>query len=997
MKKIVGSILSLTILSGLFCSAAFAQIQPTLSLDFEEDANGIGRDGKIIAPRLDGQAVFEDGKFGKALKSGPGGGYLNFPTAEILRPEEGTVEMWVSPVDWDGTEQFFHTFFDARGEGVLYLYKFWNSGLLLLSGQQVGGPFSMVGAAIEQWKPGEWHHIVGVWSLANQVVYIDGKRVGSSPSNLPKSLGKEFFLGDTSWSDKRTSSSLIDRVRVYDRALSDEHIAAHFAGDYSKTVPLTDQSLRLSYSIDSASTTGPRTLNARATTQGVDIENGTRLSFVVQQNKRDVLTLPAQEFTGTVTGELPLATLKPGTYEIVATAENGGKQMARTTQKLVVPELEWMGNKLGLNAGVLPPWTPLKIKRDGKNISIDCWNRTYQFNGAPLPTQIVAKGEAMLAAPVALKIMTGGKELSWANGAIKILSASPERVTLQGSAQTESEGKTIKLQTDMSLEYDGLMVVKTRLNAPEGFVPESVQLDIPVRTQNAMYNHRWAGQWKGFSGLVPASMGVVDKTSFVPFAWLGDNDRGLFWFCESGQNWPNYAAENALETIRDPKMVSLRLNLLAKGQSTPQNWNYQFGLQATPVKPIPRDWRKWRFQPAKSGKVAITWPEAPPNNKDAMKYFGSPIATDPATLTSRINKLHAKKDKVVPYSWLTYISSDVPEWKWFEKEWRNGMTDAAGLDYTWAVTWDGTNPQSRSFSDYVIWRNHEFMRDFKLDGYYHDQAHPYPLHSDKAGVGWRDAKGQLQPIFPLLAYRDLYRRLYAMAKTKNPDAFLMAHMSGKIAIPFLAYEDSVLNGENLIEGLKDSYMDIVGLDYWRAELRAQQWGLMPYFLPEFRGEHAKGIEATRGLAALVMLHDVAVWPIWSNVQVWDEMYDALDKFGYVDSDFIGYFDRTPPGSTDMKDVYISVYKRSDGRALAIVGNTSRENRSGTVTLDAKRLGLQTNKVLSWPDKKALKSDGGKIKLGVPRLGYRMLLIGKTPPALPSAKPPTKKAASSSIK
>jgi hypothetical protein len=80
----------------------------------------------------------------------------------------------------------------------------------------------------------------------------------------------------------------------------------------------------------------------------------------------------------------------------------------------------------------------------------------------------------------------------------------------------------------------------------------------------------------------------------------------------------------------------------------------------------------------------------------------------------------------------------------------------------------------------------------------------------------------------------------------------------------------------------------------------------------------------------------------------------------------------------MKEVYISVYKSSDGRALAIVGNTSREDRSGTVTLNAKRIGLSILQVLSWPDKAPVAREGDKIKLDVPRLGYRMLLIGKAP-------------------
>jgi hypothetical protein len=168
------------------------------------------------------------------------------------------------------------------------------------------------------------------------------------------------------------------------------------------------------------------------------------------------------------------------------------------------------------------------------------------------------------------------------------------------------------------------------------------------------------------------------------------------------------------------------------------------------------------------------------------------------------------------------------------------------------------------------------------------------------------------------------------------------------------------------------------LDQWRTEYTGRQWGIMPFILPEFDPERRTQIEPTRGLAALVMLHDTAVWPIWSNGAVWAKMYDALDAFGYVESEFIPYFDETPPATTDMKDVYISVYKRADGRALAIIGNTSKEARTGTVTLNSKRIGLPVTGVLSWPDKKPFAQSGDKIEISVPGLDYRMVLIGKTP-------------------
>jgi hypothetical protein len=233
----------------LLCSAIHAQPQPTLTLDFEGGFDGAGRNGKVT-PRIEGKPELVDGKFGKALKSGSSTGYLHFPTKGIVSPESGTVEMWVCPVDWEGTEEKFHVFFDVRGEGALYLYKYFQGGLLMLSCSNVAGPYNSACAPIASWKPGEWHFIAGTWSPSAQCVYIDGKKIGTTVPGLPSRLDDEFTIGDNPWHIPRTSSSLIARVRIYDRALSDEHIAAHFRGDYSKTVPISDKSCTLVYSIN---------------------------------------------------------------------------------------------------------------------------------------------------------------------------------------------------------------------------------------------------------------------------------------------------------------------------------------------------------------------------------------------------------------------------------------------------------------------------------------------------------------------------------------------------------------------------------------------------------------------------------------------------------------------------------------------------------------------------------------------------------------------------
>ncbi len=976
--------------------SAHAAPKPTLSLDFDEGFDGVGTDGKVAAT-LEGKPELAEGKFGKALKSGPATGYLHFPTKAILSKDAGTVEMWVCPVDWEGSEEKFHAFFDVRGQGVLYLYKYYQGGLLMLSGPEMSGPYHSASAAISSWKPGEWHHIAGTWSGTRQCVYVDGKRIGLSVPGLPKKLGEDFLIGDNPWHIERTSSSLIDRVRVYDRLLSDDHIAAHFAGDYEKSVPVSEKSVDLSYTVAPEA----KRLSTRAEILGADTgADDAQVTFTVAPAGQPAPAGKAQAFVQSVAAaEFSLADLKPGKYELTATITAGGTQLARIAKPFGIPTTEWMGNALALSNKVLPPWTPMRVtstagpanggKGEGENgrtgagsptpplsrspIQVECWGRTYAFGAGPLPVQITSKGEPMLARPVALAVTSGGKALAWKPGTARVKSSSAAAAEVEGQAEADTPAGKVTLKTLTHIEYDGLMLVDFALDAPAGWKPDSVSLDVPLRPEVVLYRHRWEAAWAGPAGSLPEGTGVVDQAAFLPYAWLGDNDRGLFWFCESAEHWPNWQAKNAFETTREAGAVVMRLNLAA-GQDLPRDWRWQMGFQATPVKPIPRDWRKHRLLPAPRGTVSILWPTP---TKDSQTYYGYPEASDPALFEKRIADLHAKGVKAVPYSCLSFFSGASPEWHWFGEKWGMGGGDSGSSDVAaYGAVFQMICPKVRTYSDFIIWKNNEFMQRFGLDGYYHDNTHPYACSVEETGCGWKDAKGAVHPTYPILAFRDLYRRLYTLVKSANPNAFLMAHMSGKVCIPILAYEDSILDGEHFRGKVKDSYMDMMGLDSWRAEYMGRQWGIMPYFLPEFEQETAKKVEPTRGLVGLLLLHDIQPWPIWSNPAPWNEAFDALDAFGYTDSDFIPYFDKTPPATTEMKDVYASAYKRDDGRVLMVVVNTSREERSGTIRLNGKRLGVPTDSVISWPDKAPAQRAGDVVTLMVPGQGYRMLVVAK---------------------
>ncbi|NUP99338.1 MAG: hypothetical protein HUU35_05725, partial [Armatimonadetes bacterium] len=372
---------------------------------------------------------------------------------------------------------------------------------------------------------------------------------------------------------------------------------------------------------------------------------------------------------------------------------------------------------------------------------------------------------------------------------------------------------------------------------------------------------------------------------------------------------------------------------------------------------------------------SILWPTPQP---DSMTYFGYPEASNPEVFGQRIAKLHEQGFKAVPYSCLSFFSEAAPEWPFFATSWQTGSADTSASDVAaYNAAFARINPLSPTYSDFIVAKNMEFMKRYDLDGFYHDNVHPYPIGTNVEGGGWVDAKGVGHAVYPILAYRDLHRRLYAAVKTERSDAHLMAHMSGKVTIPFLAYEDSYLDGEHFRDRVKDSYLDLLPLDTFRAEFMGRQWGLMPYFLPEFRGEYARQVAPTRGLMGLLLIHDVQPWNLWCNAEVVNAMFRALDAFGYVESRFVPYFDPRPPARTALPNVQVSAYLR-DGRALLVVANLDREPKQGVVTIDAGRLGLPLGEVVTWPECQPVQRQGSDLTVSMEGLDYRLLLLGPAP-------------------
>lgn len=969
-----------------FFALSLSAVEPVFKLDFENGFNAVTKQGVTAAipckePKL------QPGRIGgNALLSGPTTGYLDFPAEGIVNSTQGTIEMWVSPVDWSANEKAFHVFFAANaanGKGSIFLYKYYENykQLWMYSRSEDQGAPSIKGMDITHWQTGarEWHHVAATWSAEGLMIYLDGKPAAARKSggNLPAQLTGTFRLGDDQWEASaktvnatRTSSTLFDDIRIYDRELTPAQIDSHFQGNFNAVSVLAPEQAQISHSIDIQRKR--MTVELKLNTPDFD---DSRIQVTMKMTPTAAAKTPSHEagkqkpegIICTVKDnaarlELPLDSLEPQSFNLAVSVALDGKTAYEINRIIGIPPMPWLGNSLGKERKVLPPWTPLSRKGD----SIFCWGREYGFDKSGLPDRIVSAGKNLLAAPVRLIARdSAGQAFNLDGQGFSITGTDAVAASGTGFINGSSKLGKLSFKTAMNVEYDGLLLIDIALggNLEKSGISalEELSLEIPLNAEYAMYRHR---NW--MSGLLPAAKenGIVESWQFSPpFIWFGDNDRGLFWFCDNSAMWPNSGKNDAIQVLRSGDQVILRLNLLKKGQKLPGKWLWQCGVQATPVKPMTARRRQIDLISGKAGvQHRIVWP-----TPGTMPLYGYPEAKEPEFSE------YARKTNMalIPYTCLNALSTKTPEWPFFAA-YRTGLDwgsspDVAAVGGGFVVV----DPRAPGYIDFMTWKNHEFAAKYKLAGLYHDLTSPFNYSRNPEIVD-----------YAFLSQRDLYRRVYAMMKTLNPDSFSIAHMSGSVLTPALAYVDAYLDGEQLRGRVKDSYLEVLPLPFFRSEFSGRAFGIEPIFLPEIENDikaanPAKFDELTREAIMLCLLHDVTAWAWACNQLLVRKTFDKLAAFGYADAAFIRYDDANAPLADLPKDVFASAYKRKDGSVLLLVCNLGKEAKTWKSKLLQQRLGINPDSAvyLSENDLKTPIANG-ELEISLNANNFKMIVLKK---------------------
>jgi len=607
---------------------------------------------------------------------------------------------------------------------------------------------------------------------------------------------------------------------------------------------------------------------------------------------------------------------------------------------------EWLGNRIGVSDQVIPPWTPLRVGED----SVRCWGREYTFGQSPLPRRVVTRTRSVLAGPIRIIAQAGGQVLSFQASDARFIAKSPAKAVWQ----YRGAAGRVKLHARVEVEFDGMMRVDLRIG-PKGAALDDLMLEIPVKAENAKYIHYSAVNWGGSDARGTGGDTWEWHSRFMPYVWLGDEERGLAWFAESDEGWRLRDPDRAVTVEKADGVATLRVHFIDMPTVLAHPLSLTFGFQATPVRPVPARYQHiahiWHGAyygmekaPAPEGDGTLLdylWRQGVRTivfHQNWAEYYGLPITRENgAQLKSLADGCHQRGLKLLLY--FGYGLADIsPEGKRFHDEmavvpiirWTGGRGAVDAFDAFCTRS---------AYSDFLIWGMDQLISEYDIDGIYFDgTSEPFVCQNRRHGCGYVDDDGELRPTYPMFAARDIIRRAYTLFRARRKDSIINVHMSANLTIPTLSFADSYWDGEQFesLQYGQRAPLDVLPLDKFRAEFMGKQWGLTAEFLV-----YEKRPFTTEEALAFTMLHDVLVRPLdtGERLRLISRIWKARDDFGTEEARWIPYWDAGSPAHTDQHGVMVSLHSRPRRGALLVVSNLSAQRITARVRLDLSALDL----------------------------------------------------------
>lgn len=525
----------------------------------------------------------------------------------------------------------------------------------------------------------------------------------------------------------------------------------------------------------------------------------------------------------------------------------------RLNEKLVTAPLKfsrkrfpWEGNTLGITDKIYPPFEPLSTKENDLYLS----QRLYKMNGFGLFDEIQTINRNILAEPITLKLETSKGMQTWKFGEHKFIESKPQVAVYQAEASTE----VLKVFTRNTTEFDGCS--KIEMDLLPGEKTEEVKnlwLEISLKDSEVplFHNSDFEGMRRDYSGAtprggkivwgpfqnawVPPAWSVEKGTEgqdnvviwnaadtrpwrnptvnyFVPYIWLGAQERGLAWFAANDKGWIQNYAKPAQEIIRDGNKVVLRIYLINKPTTVTSPSHIVFGMQASPTRPMLKNWRTVDYQgdapwgPMSPLGARYCSDKYPIDNDFSLvdKWLAEKKKKEPdySLFKKKADDLLAKDVWPAPYTqddWMkrwNIMGSRTGMSLYFEEHWTNPIHEE--YNYFKDEWCSNSMTFSRSYLDFCAYYANEFMkRGFSL---YFDNTYLKTSFNMLVNDAYTTDDGKVQPACTIWEQRAYYRRIWNILNDlneKNPEFKLkyIQHMTNALILPTSTWATSTMDNE----------------------------------------------------------------------------------------------------------------------------------------------------------------------------------------------------------
>lgn len=542
-----------------------------------------------------------------------------------------------------------------------------------------------------------------------------------------------------------------------------------------------------------------------------------------------------------------LPPLADGKYVMTLSTWEKNRKLRSATQEFVRKVFPWENNRLGISDKVYSPFKELQVRGSRLKTVLN----EYAFDGTGLYSEVNPAGEPLLKGKVSYHFAANGKpgEFTRTSGAFSKISGAES--IFDGLAQT-ADGFSVK--TVSKTEYDGCTRFEMTLAPEAGKNPviDRFYMDIPLDSKQIRLFHIIKSGCIRTNPVikVPAGQGVVWKSSDVPngdffgnmhiYLWLGEMDRGLSWFADNDKNFSLDDKQPVQELIRNGDTLTLRVYFVNKSFTLSAPRTIVFGMQASPVKPMPKDWRNpkliipphggsnayWGIRPAYAGKypVGYDWEyvdemvKARESGKIDKNYIDGFLKKHYETLPEAARNSYrshaygghggmmANRGMQPTMLYLEEHCQDqtTPEWETFQDEWglvpftprkwlkeeeltTGSLRSSVGIGIT----------PVKSYQDFVMWQAREWLK--RGIGLYCDNTFPRNSTDTANSSAYLRPDGSVQPSSDIWDMREYHKRMWVLTREMQESVkwplMVSLHITNGMILPIVCWTDIQLDLE----------------------------------------------------------------------------------------------------------------------------------------------------------------------------------------------------------